>query len=273
MSIFFAAPIDQHPDYAKVTTVPTATNADPNFPIANILTFDPTQVFAATTTSTVITWNFGASVTFDMVSLVYTNLTDAATLLIEGSTNGTAWATLYNSTALAHVVAGQTTQNKINMLRHNSSLLNLATPVSYQYLRLTVNSQVAGLFPSIGRLFVGTKFVPSTGWQYGSQFTFADNSVRQRTDRGTLIVDPQPPIVAANVKLDFLNKNEMYDYVYDFNYWRGAAREFFACLDVEDTKRLQKNILYCTISDGRLISFDSYNTHSVAWMLESIGIG
>jgi hypothetical protein len=63
------------------------------------------------------------------------------------------------------------------------------------------------------------------------------------------------------------------DFIYEFNYWRGSAREMLACLDVEDTKRLQKNTLYCTISDGRTISFDSYNAHSVSWVLESIGIG
>jgi hypothetical protein len=43
-----------------------------------------------------------------------------------------------------------------------------------------------------------------------------------------------------------------------------------ACLDDVDTARLQKNLLYCTIAEGRTISFDSFNTHSQSWTLESI---
>lgn len=271
MSIFFSAPIDQHPDYAKVTTVPACTTTDPAFPVGNLLTFDPTQVFRSTNASPLIVWNFGSAQTFDVVLLIGTNLIDTSTIIVEGSNNGSTWTSLYNGLALAHAVAGQTIQNKRNMLRSNDTLLNLGAPVSYQYVRVTptVSSGVV----SVGRLFVGTKFVPSTGWQYGSQFTFTDISRKDRTDRGTLIVDSIPPIISANVKMDFLNKNEMMDFIWEFNYWRGTAKEFLACLDVEDIPRLQKNLLYCTISEGRTISFDSYNTHSIAWVLESIGVG
>lgn len=273
MSIFFAAPVDQYPNYSRVTSAPTATNVNATYPAANLLTYDPTQVFVATAQTTVITWNMLASIPFDIVSLIYTNLVDTSTLLIEGSLNGTTWTTLYNGLALAHAIAGQTTQNKKQMLRKNSTLLNLSSPASYQYLKLSVDSAVGGLFPSIGRLFVGSKWVPSTGWQYGSQFNFNDMSNRQRADRGSLHLDPIPPIVSATVKMDFLTKQEMQDYIWEFNYWRGSARELLACLNVEDTKWLQKNLLYCTIADGRVISFDSYNNHSSAWVLESIGVG
>lgn len=273
MSVFFAAPIDQYPDYNKVTNLPVCVTADSAFPASNLLTYDPTQVMRSTTNTPVITWDFGVARTFDVVSLLYTNIQDIGTLIIEGSLNNTAWTTLYNGLALAHLVAGQTTQNKMNMLKNNLTLLNLSSPVSYRYLRISLNTLGAGTLPTIGRLFVGTKYKPKYGWQYGSQFTFTDLSKRDRTDRGALVVDPIPTVLGANVKLDFMSKDEMYDYIFDFNYWRGSARGILACLDVEDTKRLQKNTLYCTISDGRTISFDSYNTHSVAWVLESIGVG
>ena len=68
-------------------------------------------------------------------------------------------------------------------------------------------------------------------------------------------------------------KTEMMDYIWDFNYWRGGARAILACLDTDDTRQLQKNLFYCTISEGRRISYDSYNTHSCTWILESIGAG
>lgn len=275
MSIFFAAPIDQHPDYNKVTTTPTCSTADANFPAANLLTTDPTQVFTSTIQNPVIIWDFGSARSFDVISLVYTNLTDAATIFIEGSLDNITYTTLQVNTtlALAHAISGQTTQNKSNMLRHNLTLYLPGTTQTWRYLRITPNTQIGGVFPQIGRLFVGTKWVPSVGWQYGSQLTFNDLSKRERTDRGTLVLDMLPTVTGANVKMDFSSKQEMQDTIYEFNYWRGAAREILACLNVEDVKWLQKNTLYCTITEGRTISFDAYNSHSVGWVLESIGIG
>jgi hypothetical protein len=275
MGIFFAAPIDEHPDYNKVTTTPTCSTQDANFPASNLLTMDPTQVFTSTIQNPVILWDLGASYSFDVVSLIYTNLSDTATLLIETSTDNISYTTRYNGLALAHAISGQTTQNKKNMLRVNHTLLNLSSPVTARYLRITPNTQIAGVFPTIGRLFVGSKFTPANGWQYGSQFTFQDNSPRQRTDRGALVVDAQPVITGANVKLDFSSRQEMYDNIYEFNYWRGGAREILACLETDPTAQqwLQKNLLYCTLTEGRTISFDAYNTHSSAWVLESIGVG
>lgn len=272
MSIFFAAPIDEHPDYDKVTTTPTNSEADVSFPVSNLLTFDPTQVHKNTDTTMVIHWDFGANKDFDVVALIYTNLTDAATWRVEASLDNSAWVDLVPDAtpALAHYVAGQTTQNKRNMLRKNHCLYNSSVNRNYRYLRITVTSNVSGLFPSVGRLFVGKKFVPATGWQYGSNIEFIDLSRRERTDRGALVVEPLPPILAGTVKMEFLSKQEMMDFIWEFNYWRGSAREMLACLDVEETKYLQKNLMYCTISEGRRISFDSYNNHGVNWNLENI---
>lgn len=271
MSIFFAAPIDQHPNYDKVTSVPTSAHALSGFPAANLLTYDPTQVFAANQAVPIILWDFGVAKDFDVISLIHTNLTDAATIRIEASNDGVSYTDLQASgtAALAHIVAGQTVQNRKNMLSRNLTLYNSAVNRNYRFLRITPNSQ-GGPNPTIGRLFVGKKFVPSTGWQYGSQLGFTDLSKHERTDRSALILDSQPSIRTANVKLDFLSKTEMYDSVWEFNYWRGSGREFLACLDAEDTKYLQKNTLYCTISEGRQISFDAYNTHSSNWTLENI---
>jgi hypothetical protein len=232
---------------------------------------DVTQVHVNNDNSMTLNWDFGANKSFDVVSLVGTNFLDTTTWTVSASLDNVSFTTLRSSApALAHVVAGQTIPNKKYMLRKNHTLLNLAAPVSYRYLRITVSDALSTFRPSVGRLFVGLKYVPSTGWQYGSTFDFNDLSRRDRTDRGALLVDQQLPTVGATVKMDFLTKSEMYDFVWEFNYWRGSSREILACLDVDDIPKLQKNLLYCTITEGRKISFDSYNTHSVIWNLESI---
>jgi hypothetical protein len=276
MPIFFAAPIEQYPNYSKVTTVPTATNADASFPAANLLTMDPTQPFKSTTTSSVLTWDLGSVKTFDVISLLYTNLPYEATVDIATGTDGVTYGTtVYSGPALANKPTSGPVLLTVQkgMLLRNATLYNSPTTISTRYLRITVNSNLAGSFPSIGRLFIGTKYVPSTGWQYGSSYEFTDNSKRERTDRGALIVDAYDPIRVANVKMDFLNKTEMNEFIQDFSYWRGSSREILACLDTLDVANMQRNLFYANITEGRRVSFDSYNTHSATWTLESIGAG
>lgn len=280
MSIFFAQPVEQMP-FAPAFTGVTATNEDPLYPATNLLSMDPTKVFKTTTGTTVITFNMTSTFTyFDIVSLVYTNTSYRATLLVEDTANGgTSWNTLYSGPLWANLIGTQATSitnpgssldPRLGSLRRNHSLyVRTGSAPGSNQVRLTVTDPLVSLI-TIGRLFVGRKFVPSTGWQYGSSFNFIDLSKRDRTDRGALIVETGDVIFQAQVKLDFLNKAEMYDYVYEFNYWRGSGREIMACLDVEDTARLQKNIMYAMIAEGRQISFDAYNTHSQTWTLESI---
>jgi hypothetical protein len=276
MPIFFAAPIEQYPWYGKVATVPTSSTQDASFPVANLLTIDPTQPYKATGTVADIRWDFGSVKTFDVLSLLYTNLPYEATIDISSGTDGITYGTvLYNGPALANKPSSGPVLATVQkgMLLRNATLYNSPTTISTRYLRITVNSNLAGSFPSIGRLFVGTKYVPSTGWQYGSSYEFTDNSKRERTDRGALIVDPYDPIRVANVKMDFLNKTEMNEFIQDFSYWRGSSREILACLDTLDVANMQRNLFYANITEGRRVSFDSYNTHSTTWTLESIGAG
>lgn len=273
MSIFFAAPVEQFPNIERILTVPVSNADDPSYPASNLLTYDPTKPWIATATNPIITWDLGVTRTFDVVSLVWTNFVEGSTWGLEGSLNGSTWTTLTTSLtapAWSHYVVGQSAQNRKNALLKNHTLWSNATTVSYRYLRITPNSQVPGVFPSVGRLFVGLKFKPATGWQYGSSIEFLDTSKKDRTDQGALILAPQRPIPIVNVKMDFLTKTEMMDTVWEFNYWRGMAREILTCVDAEDTKYLQKNLIYGTISEGRRISFDSYNTHSATWVIESI---
>jgi len=278
MSIFFAQPIEQFPKDLAFVTTPSATNADANFPAANLIGFDPTKAFKTTANSTVITWDFGLNREFDVVELHHCSFSYKALWIVEGSLNGTVWTTLRSSfPASAHLTSvpgswsGEINDPRRSILNRNKALYNSATVQTFRYVRVTVTGD-ATLDPTftIGRLFVGKKFVPTTGWQYGSSITFTDPSQRERTERGALVTEPKDVIISASVKLDFLSKAEMYDYIYEFNFWRGGARELLACLDVEDTVRLQKNILYCTIAEGRTITYDAFNTHSQTWILESI---
>lgn len=277
--IFFAAPVEVYPNYLAALGTITATNTEAAFPASNLLGYDVTRPMKLTSaaTSTVIDWDFGVGREFDVVSLVHSSLSYKATWVIAGSNDKVTFTTLKSSgpfsAHLTTIPGSWTTEDtdpRRGILNRNKSLWQAGSVLKYRYIRVTVTGDATldkGF--TLGRLFIGRKFIPSTGWQYGSSFTFSDTGRRERTDRGALILDPGETIVQASVKMEFLTAAEMYDFSYEFNYWLGSSRVILACLDTSDVARMQKNTLYCTIIEGRTISIASFNTHSQTWILES----
>jgi hypothetical protein len=283
MAVWFASPIDAFPHYyAKQFALVSATNADANFPATNLFDYDPTKVFRTTSGSTTVTVNIsnpGGSAFFDVVSLIHTNASYRATWSVETSPDGTNWTMVASSRPLWANLTGlqpvsitsptESTDPRRHSLERNHSLWVASALQTATHVRVNVLDPLVTNI-TLGRLFIGRRFVPTYGMQYGSTFHFTDFSKSERTDRGVQVLEAGKVITAASVKMDFLSKTEMYDYVYEFNRFLGSSRAFLACQDDVDTARLQKNLLYCTIAEGRMISFDSFNTHSTAWTLESI---
>ena len=276
MPVVYAQPIEQYPAALAFSTTPTMTNVDAAYPAAKLVTQDPTAVARTTAGNTAITWDFGLNREFDLISLIYTNTSYAATLVIEASANGLSWTTLRASHPLwAHRTSipgswtGEINDPRRGSLARNMSLFISPEVLTYRYIRLTVSDpQTTNL--TFGRLFVGKTFSPNTGIQYGSNVSFSDSGRRERTEKGPAINDPGQTYVTMSLKMDFLNKTEMYDYAYEFDYWRGSCREVFACTDTSDVPNLQKNSIYGNIVEGRTISSDSFNSYSKTWIIESI---
>lgn len=278
MALLFCQPIEEYPIHLAFSTTPTMTNVDAAYPASKLVTYDPTSVARTTTGSTVITWNFGLQREFDVVSLLYSNTSYAATITIDVSNNGSTWTNIQSSrpfwahrTTIPGSWTGEANDPRRGALQRNHSwYYSGGTTHTYQYVRLTVTDpNVTNL--TFGRLFVGKSFSPATGMQYGSTFSFNDSGRKERSDRGPLVLDGSATTtVSASVKTEFLSTTEMYDYVYEFDYWRGGCREMLVCLDTTDTARLHKNLLYCVMSDGRTINSDSFNCYTKTWNLESI---
>jgi hypothetical protein len=280
--IVFAQPIEQFPAHLAFSSVPVfSAGVDAAFPASNLLTYDPTQVARATVNGLTIDWDFGRPRKFNVVSLLSTNVSVRGTLRIEASLNGSSYTVLRPTgpfwAHLANIVAsippGAATDEDLDpsaAFERNSSFWNTTVTQNYRYLRLVITDPGASAPLTFGRLFVGRSFKPKTSYQYGSALTFDDTAVKDRTDRGAQVLDPGRQITGASVKMDFLSTNEVYDYIYDFNYWRGSARELLCCLDVNTTHRLSKNLLYATISEGRRVTADQFESWSQTWILESI---
>lgn len=284
MAVVFSAPVTTYPHYhQRGLVVVSATNSDSAFPATNLFTYDPTQVYRTTSGSTVITIQLtGTGNTYvDTIALIHSNVSYRATLKIETSPDGSAWTTRFDSAFWANLASVQSAYAGVPMADTDPRRHSLERNLSYYHslslgaiaithVRLTVTDPLVSNI-TIGRLFLGRSFVPTYGHQYGSTFTFQDYGKSERTDRGVLNLEPGRIVQGATVKMDFLTKKEMFDFSYDFNKFIGRSRDFLVCLDTTDIEHMQKNTLYCTISEGRTISFDSFNTHSQNWVLESIG--
>jgi len=281
MGMIFAQPIEQYPQHLRPGTLPTVTGADSFFPASNLLTYDPTQVTKVNAQTTTITWDLGMARRMDIIALLFTNTSPRAVWRIAMSNDGTNWSAFPGQTsgdtafwaqlttaAGAGPFAEDADPRKGALLRNHGVWL-LQDGTSCRYIRIIV-TDVGSSSLTFGRLFVGRAFRPAMNWQYGSSFSFDDTGRRERTDRGALVLDPGRVIVSASVKLDFLSTNELYDFVYEFNAWRGACREILAVLDTDVVSRLHKNMLYATITDGRRVVAEEFNAWSQTWILESI---
>lgn len=274
--LVFSFPIEQAPSYLAFGALPTATNEDASFPASNLLNYDPTRVFRTTAGSTVITWNFGAQRLFNVVSLLYTNASYRCTLLIETSTNGSAWTTRYNGMLWACLSAdpgagpfSETADPRRLGLERQCSWFMDESGVTAQYVRLTISDPIVTNI-TIGRLFVGRQFTPAKGYQYGSTVTFSDTGQKDRTDKGAMVLDEGRSIVGASIKLEFASSAEMYSWLFDLNFWRKQTREVLVCLDADDVPNRIKNTIYGTLGEGRQVVADSFNAFSQTISIESL---
>lgn len=282
--LLFAQPIEQFPQRLAISTLPVfSSGADANFPAKNLLTYDRTQVARTSSSSVQINWDFGRNRKFDVVSIIDSNVSIRATWTISASLDGTTYTVLKASDAfwahisgtVASIPAGAATDEDLDPrktapTRMSSFFFSQTVIHNYRYLRIAIADPEATSGMTFGRLFVGRSFRPKNTYQYGSRLNFDDTGTRDRTDQGALILDAGRPITGASIKMDFLSTNEVYDFVYDFNYWRGSSKEMLCCLDFNTVARLSKNLFYCTITEGRTVTADQFEAWSQTWIIESI---
>jgi hypothetical protein len=255
----------------------SATNADAAFPATNLLTYASSEVFVTTSGTSAITFNMGRARDFNVVSIVNCTASYRSTILIEVSSNGSSWTTLAASAPLfpnyVSVPAVYSGSEGADPRRFNLDFVNSwyrnSTTQTYQYVRVTIADPINSSW-SAGRIIVGPTWTPSTGIQYGSSLEFNDFGIRERTDDGHSILDYIRVVVGAQLKMEFASKAEMQTSLYSLAYWRGSTREILVHLDETDAQYAMRNILYCTMTENRRITSDSFNAYSTNFVLESI---
>jgi hypothetical protein len=279
--IIFSQPIEQFPPSLAFATTPTlSAGTDVAYPPSRLLTYSLSEVTRCNASSTNINWDFGRARKFNVVSLFGCNVGMRGTWTVYGSQNGSDFTVLMPTSAFwAQLPAVQASlpaagsdedlDPRTDAREKSVAYFYSEADFSYRYLRIQVTDPDATAM-TFGRLFVGRTFRPKISYQYGSSLVFGDTGTFDRTDNGASVMNPGRSIPGAQVKMNFLSTQEVYDYVYDFAYWRGSCREILCCLDVNTRSRLNKNLLYCRISEGRQVTADDFEAWSQTWILESI---
>lgn len=255
----------------------SAINVDSNFPATNLLTYSPSEVMVTTTGTSAITFDMGRARDFNVVSVINCTASYRSTITIEVSANGSTWTTLANAVPLypnyVSVPSAYSGSEGADPRRHNLDFVNSwyrnGTTQTYQYVRVTIADPINSSW-SAGRLFVGPTWTPGTGIQYGSSLEFTDYGIRERTDDGHAVLDYLRVVVGAQLKMEFATKAEMMTNIYSLSYWRGSTREILVHLDETDAQYAHRNILYCTMTENRRITSDSFNAYSTNFVLESL---
>lgn len=181
----------------------TATTAASTMPASNLDKAQPTDIWRSTSlTGQSIAIDLGAAKAVDLVALLFTNLTSAATWRVQaGSTTGvsdydsgtvTAWAGATQNVARPH------------------ALLFLSSPQTYRYWKITLTDAAnPDSYFQAGRVFLSNVFQGARNHAYGAGRGFTDPTERADAFGGQLLFEDKAKRPVISFEAPWLTQSEM----------------------------------------------------------------
>lgn len=237
-------------------------------PLTNLKTYDPKQLARstnATEASTVIICDLGYAAPVDVVALINTNLTDAATLRVRVGPNADGSSALIDMTLTAGDFGTDTPAAGRAIF-----YLNSAT-ISARYVRWDISDESnPDGYVQFGRHIVGTVFQPDINIVYGAQIGLIDESRLSRAVNGAQYADIKPKRRRLSGAFDALTSDEAFGEVYDLQSICGTTVPVLAIYDPQFSgDALQRTSLYATVADLQSLTItqqDGTETRS-AWQV------
>ena len=194
-----------------------------------------------------------------VVALIGTNLTAAATWRVRASSSDPLVATgiVYDS---GTVSAGIDT-------RYGLASLIMASEISARYWKIDLTDSGASGYLQAGRLFMGPMFQPKVNYSYNWSVAYIDPSRKNRSRGGQLYTDIQPMYRAVAFKFDFLTQAEALNGVLEIDRNCGLHRDLLALLDVDGSNRSEQAI-WGTLESSSELSNPSFGVYSKAYRIE-----
>jgi len=262
-----------HPELSDAAYFYNSTGpADASYaPVSNLLKMQPKDVWqtAAVSTDIVRHMDLGASASYNLFALLFTNASSAATWKIETSTLPTSgWSTRLASTAFRAGGQGTATGTRYHgFYKHASTLTD-------RYIQLTISdsTNTDGYFRA-GRLYIGAGFQPTLNMEYGLTFGYEDGSPRTYTTAGETIprrIEPTPVCRFTLQASGTGAEAEIYASILDLARRRAGSRDVLALLDPDDATYGGAKAYYGLFSPTLSVELPAYNLYRSTFQITGL---
>jgi len=260
------------PEISDLATLGTSSEVS-TMAIGNLQTMQPAEIWRSTVTSATINIDLASSKSFNLVSLLYTNLSSAATWRVRSADSSAVLVSTtvpYDSSTIK-AWPSSTIQSDWD---YTHSVLWLSSSQVFRFLRIDINdpsprpptgssAAVSATYVQAGRLIVASARQPTTNIQYGWGMGWNDLANIQRAANGAAYPDAKGMVRSLSFSLEFATASEMFDWLFQIDRRRGAHRDLFIIRDPEDTAQIMNQSIYGLQSgDMRPVVNDDYAIYS-----------
>ena len=231
----------------------TAGSQLASLPVTNLQTDQPSEVWRTDGLDNAwVEADFGAATQINLASMLYTNLTSAATIQLRAAATQAALTAgpAYDSTA---ITAWLETSLGDWPFIHSYIWLG-AAPQSYRWWRIDlVDAANPDGYIQAGRLIVDDGLQAARNLQNGWSVTYVDPSPHHRATNGALWATPRDGARLISYAHGFLTEDEMYDKFFDVDRTRGTKKSVLVIRDPDALKHGHKQMVYGLVNRVRPI--------------------
>jgi len=213
--------------------------------------------------------DLGAAFAINLIALLYTNATSAATWRIRGATseaNLTA-APGYDSGNIAHWPA----QTGLGDWAWTHAFKFLTTAQNYQWWRIDITDAAnpAGYYQA-SRLYIAAAWQPSINISFGASHGWVDPSEHGRSRAGQIAVREMNAYRAMNFQLRFQSEAQLFDNAFRLDRLRGRRRDVLVIRDPDTTTRGMDWCICGIVTDVSPIAHPAFDIYEKSYRLEEL---
>ena len=243
-------PVIATPDWSDAATL-TAQHALATAPVTNLQKIQPKDIWDSDgNLTTYLEVDRGSQQPFNVVSLLYTNLTESGTWQVRSANSQ---AGLTSSPDYDSGIIGVWPSPMLETWDYVHTWLLLPASQTNQWVRIDLSNagNPAGTIQA-GRLYVSNAWQSSLHMQLGLEWGFVDESPQEiSTVSSTRHIRPKERIPTAAFNLGLLPEAETMTNLFDLFRVRGSSEDVLAVLDTTDTTYLHHRMIYGTLLRSR----------------------
>lgn len=234
--------------FDSANTVLTVSSEHSNFRSSKLKNVQPTEIWRSANLSPVsLVMDFGTSIDFSVVALMYTNLTSAATWRIRIADSEAALTT--TPTHDSTVISFWPTANLTDWDRVSGYYV-LPSALSGQWLRIDlVDGANLDGYMQAGRLYISKPWQPIVNIAYGWKLGYEDDSKHNLSKGGQTIITALGKRRVLEFTLDYQSESDMYDGAFSIERSRGMSKDILVIPDYSNTDRIHDWSVYGLMSN------------------------